>query len=181
MDDNLSGFAWHLRTEREAFARSVSEMRQELSGSLADGANAAGQGIESALRRATRVGKLEFQDLARVAGRALGEIASSALRLNGGSGLGGMIGSAGAGLLGLPGRATGGPVAPGRAYMVGERGPEVFVPQSSGRIEAPSAAAQAVQVTVNVQAPRDANSAFMVQTGRQVARSVRRALDRAGR
>ena len=36
--------------------------------------------------------------------------------------------------LGLPGRATGGPVSAGRAYRVGERGPEYFVPTSSGRI-----------------------------------------------
>lgn len=34
----------------------------------------------------------------------------------------------------LPGRALGGPVLAGAAYMVGERGPEVFVPKSSGVI-----------------------------------------------
>lgn len=35
---------------------------------------------------------------------------------------------------GLPGRASGGSVSGGRAYMVGERGPELFMAQSSGRI-----------------------------------------------
>ena len=35
---------------------------------------------------------------------------------------------------GVPGRAFGGPVAGGRPYMVGERGPELFVPTSSGTI-----------------------------------------------
>jgi len=35
---------------------------------------------------------------------------------------------------GLPGRALGGPVAAQKAYMVGERGPEVFVPGMSGNI-----------------------------------------------
>lgn len=34
----------------------------------------------------------------------------------------------------LPKRAAGGPVSAGRAYMVGERGPEVFVPGASGGI-----------------------------------------------
>ena len=34
----------------------------------------------------------------------------------------------------VPGRAFGGPVAGGRPYMVGERGPELFVPTSSGTI-----------------------------------------------
>ncbi len=38
--------------------------------------------------------------------------------------------------LGLPGRATGGPVSPGRAYLVGERGPEVFLPTTSGQVMA---------------------------------------------
>lgn len=35
---------------------------------------------------------------------------------------------------GLPGRASGGPVAGNRAYVVGERGRELFVPSTSGRI-----------------------------------------------
>lgn len=35
----------------------------------------------------------------------------------------------------LPGRAMGGPVTRGQPYVVGERGPELFVPQQSGRIE----------------------------------------------
>ena len=39
-------------------------------------------------------------------------------------------------VFGLPGRATGGPVSPGRGYLVGERGPELFVPTSAGRVEA---------------------------------------------
>lgn len=34
----------------------------------------------------------------------------------------------------LPGRATGGPVQAGRAYMVGEKGPEPFIPGTSGTV-----------------------------------------------
>lgn len=34
----------------------------------------------------------------------------------------------------LPGRAAGGPVSGGSPYIVGERGPEVFVPSASGAI-----------------------------------------------
>lgn len=34
----------------------------------------------------------------------------------------------------VPGKAVGGPVAGGSTYMVGEKGPELFVPDSSGRI-----------------------------------------------
>jgi phage-related minor tail protein len=36
----------------------------------------------------------------------------------------------------LPGRAAGGPVSSGQTYMVGERGPELFVPGRSGTIVA---------------------------------------------
>eukprot|EP01008_Symbiontida_sp_HLA12_P000965 NODE_1_length_52663_cov_18.711648_g0_i0.p1 GENE.NODE_1_length_52663_cov_18.711648_g0_i0~~NODE_1_length_52663_cov_18.711648_g0_i0.p1 ORF type:complete len:880 (+),score=201.93 NODE_1_length_52663_cov_18.711648_g0_i0:20668-23307(+) len=39
-----------------------------------------------------------------------------------------------ANLANLPGRAKGGPVKAGRAYMVGEQGPEPFVPNQSGTI-----------------------------------------------
>jgi hypothetical protein len=35
---------------------------------------------------------------------------------------------------GLPGRAKGGPVKKGKKYVVGEKGPEVFVPKQSGKI-----------------------------------------------
>jgi tape measure domain-containing protein len=41
-----------------------------------------------------------------------------------------------AGLRSLPGRAMGGPVTGGKPYMVGERGPELFVPSTSGKISA---------------------------------------------
>lgn len=46
------------------------------------------------------------------------------------------------GVPGLPGRAMGGPVTAGRAYLVGERRPEVFVPKTDGSI-IPSVAAAA--------------------------------------
>lgn len=43
-------------------------------------------------------------------------------------GLGGIVSS----VLGLPGRASGGPVSGGRPYIVGERGPEIMVPKANG-------------------------------------------------
>lgn len=180
MGEDLDALALNVRADKDAFARDVADMRGTLAGTLTEGAEAAGRGIESALRRAARTGRLEFEDLARVAGRALGDIAAAALRLDGGSGLGSAIGGAGAGLLGLPGRATGGPVSPGQAFLVGERGPELFVPSSAGRVETMGSRGAVVNVTVNVAAPREAGAPFMAQTGRQVARSVRRALERAG-
>lgn len=182
MTDELETLAAGWRIDRDSFARDVAEMRTTLESGLVEGADAAGRGIETALRRAARTGRIEFEDLARVAGRALGEIAAAALKVDAGAGLGAALAGAGAGLLGLPGRATGGPVTGGRAYVVGESGPELFVPTSAGRVERTGDArsSRAVQVTVNVAAPREAGAGFMQETGQQVARSVRRALARAG-
>jgi phage-related minor tail protein len=176
MDEELEGLALSVRADTAGFASDVAALRTVLRDGLQGEAESAGRGIESALRRAARSGRLEFEDLGRVAARALGEIAAAALRLDGA----GAGGAPGAGLLGLPGRATGGPVAPGRAYVVGERGPELFVPTSSGRVEAGGGAARGpVRVTVNVAAPRGEDSRFMQRSGRQIAREVRRALERA--
>ena len=54
--------------------------------------------------------------------------------LGGGGGLLSFATSAIGSLFGLPGRATGGPVAAGRGYVVGERGAELFVPGSAGQV-----------------------------------------------
>lgn len=175
MDEGFDALALSVRADAEGFRRDVEAMRLTLADGLGRGADAAGRGIESALRRAAQRGRLEFEDLARVAARALGEVAAAALKLDGG---GGVIGGLVSGVLGLPGRATGGPVAPGRAYVVGERGPELFVPTSSGRVETGGSARGPVNVTVNVTVPREAGAGFMRETGRQVARDVRRALAR---
>lgn len=48
----------------------------------------------------------------------------------------------------LPGRASGGPVTGGEAYMVGERGPEMFVPRSSGSIVPNDALGGATQIHI---------------------------------
>ena len=48
-------------------------------------------------------------------------------------------------------RANGGKTAPGNAYMVGERGPELFVPRTSGTV-VPNHAMGSANVTVNVDA-----------------------------
>lgn len=75
------------------------------------------------------------------------QLAKAALQaaLMGSGPLAGLFGSAGSngapggligGLLGglIPGRATGGPVSAGKPYIVGEKRPELFVPNASGRI-----------------------------------------------
>ncbi len=179
MDEDFSAFASGFQADLAGFMRDVSAMRNALSDGLVSSAQVAGHGIEGALRRAARSGRVELEDLAKAGSRAIGEIAAAALALDG-TGIAGLARNVGAGLLGLPGRATGGPVSPGQAYVVGERGPELFVPTASGHIEGRTQQRGPVNVTVNVQAPRDASREFMTQTGRQVARDVRRTLERMG-
>jgi hypothetical protein len=63
-----------------------------------------------------------------------------------GGAVGGAIGALGFG----GGRAMGGPVSGGTAYMVGERGPELFVPKGSGTIiPNRSSAGATINLTVN--------------------------------
>ena len=60
-----------------------------------------------------------------------------------------MAGAAQIDLSGLKFRANGGPVAQGGSYIVGERGPELFTPGSSGNIT-PNHAMGGANITVNV-------------------------------
>tara|TARA_Y100000361_G_scaffold147753_1_gene159686 strand:- start:2124 stop:3980 length:1857 start_codon:yes stop_codon:yes gene_type:complete len=67
-------------------------------------------------------------------------------------GIGNFASQGGGGLLGLiPGLANGGPASRGRPYVVGERGPELFVPNSSGTV-VPNGAIGGANVVVNVDA-----------------------------
>ncbi|MEH3035796.1 MAG: tail tape measure protein [Sphingomonas adhaesiva] len=189
MDEEIERLVIGVRADTAAFARDVDAMRDTLEGPFARGADRAGRAVETALIRAVRTGKLGFDDLKSVASSALAEIAAGAIRAGigsviGGGGGGGVGGGVGAGLvggllglLGLPGRATGGPVSPGRAYLVGERGPEVFVPTSSGQVAVPGAgSARDVRVAITVQAGGGEAPAALARSGRQVARAVRAAL-----
>jgi hypothetical protein len=65
-----------------------------------------------------------------LAWRALGGDQAAAAALN----ALGAVGAAGGSGAGFPQRARGGPVAANRMYMVGEEGPEMFVPRTSGTI-----------------------------------------------
>lgn len=70
-------------------------------------------------------------------------------------------------------------MAPGRPYLVGERGPELFVPTASGRVETMGAQApREVRVSISINAPAGEPAGALRASGRQVARAVRAALMR---
>lgn len=188
MDDEIDTLLVDVRANTSGFTTDIENMRSTIDTNLVDGFANAGTVLERGLLGAIRRGSLGFDDLKNIALRTLNEIAASALQsgiggLFGGSAGGGSIGSLLTGavgsLFGLPGRATGGPVSPGQAYLVGERGPEVFVPTSSGKIEANGAGGPSrnVQVSINLTTPRGGDAPVALRrSSRQVASSVRRAL-----
>ena len=132
----------------------------------------------SALLRATRTGRFGFEELKASALSVLDQIARVALRQGGAIGDGGLLGLLGGLASGLPGRATGGPVSPDRPYLVGERGPEVFVPTSSGRVEPlrPGGLPRDVRVAITINAGAGEAAGVLQRSSRQVARAVRAAL-----
>jgi hypothetical protein len=187
MDEEIERLVVSVRADTRAFASDVATMRGELDGPFSAGLERAGSALERGLAGAIQRGKFGFEDLRRVALSVLSEIATAAVRsgLNGagGAGQGGLLSSLGSvlgGLLGVPGRATGGPVSPGRAYRVGERGPELFVPTSSGRIETGGVGGPAnIRLTINISDNGRGSAPDTLQrSSRHVARAVRAALAR---
>lgn len=192
MDDDLEPLMVKVRASTQGFAQDIAKMRAAVDTNLLDGFDRAGSVLERGLTSAIRRGSLSFDDLKRMALSTMGEIAAQATRnlfasLPGGGGIGGLLNLGGivGSVLGLPGRATGGPVSPGRGYMVGERGPEVFVPTHSGRIEnfegGPSGGGRRdVRVSINVISPRGGSVPQSLQRStRQMASAVRRAVSQA--
>ncbi len=190
MDEEIERLVVSVRTDTAGFAKDVADMKGQLDGPFAEGLERAGSALENTLSRAIRRGSLDFEDLRRVALSVMNDIASAAINgglqsLFGGSsiGSGGGLLSIGTSLLnpflGAPGRATGGPVTGGRAYMVGERGPEIFVPTAAGRIEQTSSIGDApnIRLTINISDNGQGSAPDqMRRSSRQVARAVRNAL-----
>ena len=196
MDETVETLMIGVRADTQAFAQDTAAMQASLQTSLGTGADQAATLIENGLARAVRSGKLSFSDLEKTALSVLSNIAAQAVKGGLAALFGGSGGSGGSGggllslgtslitsLFGSPGRATGGPVSPGRPYMVGEQGPELFVPTSAGSIAA-AGSAQAprdVRVAISINAPAGTEPRSLAQSSRQVARAVSRALAQADR
>ena len=189
MADDIEQLMIEVRASTSGFTADVQQMRSSFDSILVDGLGRAGDVLERGLLGAIRRGSLGFEDLRRIALSVIGDIAANAVRAGlgalgggGGSGQGGgllNIGSLLGSILGLPGRATGGLVSAGRGYLVGERGPELFVPTSAGKIE-PNGGQRGgrdVRVSIQVVAPKGSAAPESLQrSSRQVASAVRRAL-----
>jgi len=103
----------------------------------------AGESLVRSLARAAADGEITLAELARAVLAAVNALA--------GSGRGGGLGEALAQAVGSVfggSKADGGLVAPGAAYLVGERGPEVFRPATAGMVEPMAGGSVTVNVTV---------------------------------
>ncbi|MXO91227.1 tail tape measure protein [Pontixanthobacter aquaemixtae] len=189
MDEHIDELLIDVRASTRGFAEDIAQMRGSVDSVLGEGFGRAGNILERGLLSALRKGSLGFEDLKRTATQVLDQIAAQALQLGldqifggsqGSGGLGDIFGGLVGSLFGLPGRATGGPVSPGRGYLVGERGPELFVPTSAGRVETMQparAVGRDVRIAIQLSQPRGTSAPVALQrSSRQVASAVRRAL-----
>jgi phage-related minor tail protein len=150
-----------LRAPAEQAARSIDEAFGK-----------AGTSLARSLAHAAADGKVSLAELAR----AVIDAVSAGSGSDGGGGglvqaLASVVSSAFSGA-----RADGGAVSAGGAYLVGERGPEVFRPATGGSIE--PAGAGGVSVTVNVQG---GDVAGLARSDAQLAQALARAVSLGAR
>ena len=123
----------------------------------------AGEGLARSLARAAADGELSLAELARAVLAAFNAAAGSR------GGLSDSIARAVGSIFGGS-RADGGPVFAGGAYLVGERGPEVFRPVQPGVIEPTAGGGVVVNVTVDGGAPA------LLRSESQIAQMLARAV-----
>jgi hypothetical protein len=121
----------------------------------------AGQRIARALGSAAMGGEAAFKRMAKV---ILEELAKLALDQ--------ILGANGKRLAFFGARAAGGPVAAGGGYLVGERGPEIFVPRQAGQIAAPGGSAVSIHFHLGAGGDVSAISRHQGQIAAAIARAV---------
>ncbi len=186
MPDAVDELLIDVRASTQGFSADIAQMRRDLDSDLVAGFSRAGDVLERSLLTAIRRGSLGFEDLQSAASKAIDRIAAQALQLGLGeifgrdSPLGGLFGGLLGDIFGLPGRATGGTVSAQRGYLVGERGPELFVPPGDGRVIplAQGGGARRVEVSIQLAAPAGtAAPVALERSSRQIAAAVRRAME----
>lgn len=127
----------------------VSNQLNDLAGAVSDVFVNAFQGAEDALVNFVETGEINFAEFASSIISDIARIVAKMLLLETIKGLSGIPGLGGLG--GLVGMAEGGDVRANRPYIIGEKGPEIFNPSTSGTI-IPNDVASAV-ATAPTQAP----------------------------
>ncbi|WP_343613624.1 tail tape measure protein [Novosphingobium sp.] len=169
-----------VRAVTQGFAQDLAAMRSSVDTSLVGGFTQAGSTLDTSLSNALKKGTSGFSDLREAGIGALAAIAAQATGVlgtssGGSSGITSLLSA----VSGLPGRATGGPVSPGQAYLVGERGPEVFVPTAAGSIanNAGNSGNRTMNVAINMSGTTGADAPqALARSSRQIASALRRVL-----
>lgn len=158
--------------EQKQRLKEIAEEGEASAGLISAAFQSAGEEISDALETAARTGELSFRDMAEAISQSLAALLLDQVLVDP---LNRLAESLGGGLeTYLPNiigqRAEGGPVQAGGAYLVGERGPEVFTPGAGGAV-APLGAAP---VNVTIYAGADTLESVR-RSERQIAAAVARA------
>ena len=151
--------------EAQAALEALREPAERAAASIEDAFGRAGDSLTRSLARAAADGEITLAELARSVLAAVNAAA--------GGGRGGGLGEAIAQAVGAAfggARADGGSVLGGGAYLVGERGPEVFRPSGAGTIEAAGGAG----VTINMRV--DGGAQGLLRSEAQIAQMLARAV-----
>jgi hypothetical protein len=156
--------------EAAAALEALREPAARAAASIEDAFGRAGDGLVRSLARAAADGEISLAELARAVLAAV----NAASGAGGGGGLGQAIAQAVQTVF-AGSRADGGAVTGGGAYLVGERGPEVFRPTGAGVIEPAGGGG----VTVNVRV--DGGAPGLLRSEAQIAQMLARAVSLGAR
>ena len=155
--------------EAAAALEALREPAARAAASIEDAFGRAGDGLVRSLARAAADGEVSLAELARAVLAAVNAASGT-----GGGGLGQAIAQAVQTVF-AGSRADGGAVLGGGAYLVGERGPEVFRPTGAGVIEPAGGGG----VTVNVRV--DGGAPGLLRSEAQIAQMLARAVSLGAR
>jgi len=140
---------------------------QDAADAIEEAFGRAGDSLTRSLARAAADGEVSLAELARAVLNAVNAAAGSQ---------GGLSGAIQAAMSSFGGaRADGGPVLGGGAYLVGERGPEVFRPATGGEIGPASGGGVTINVAVDGGAPA------LLRSEAQIAQMLARAVSLGAR
>lgn len=151
--------------EAAAALEALREPAERAAGAIEEAFGRAGASLTRSLARAAADGKITLAELARSVLAAVNAAAGGGR----GNGLGDAIAQAVQTVF-SGARADGGAVLGGGAYLVGERGPEVFRPAGAGVIETPGGGGVVVNVSV------DGGTQGLLRSEAQIAQMLARAV-----
>lgn len=169
-EDGLAGLP-RQTAEAAAALEALKEPAARAAASIDEAFARAGESLARSLGRAAADGEVSLAELAQAVLAAI----NAASRGGTGGGLAQALTAALGGAF-SGARAGGGPVTSGGAYLVGERGPEVFRPASAGAVEPAGGG-----LTVNVTVQGEGGAPSLLRSEAQIAQALARAVSLGAR